>query len=322
MMYYSTSKVTEPHLTFIGRWSPLHRGHIAIIQKVRRKQPGLPVLILVRDRKHEPFSPFLRAAYIRSWMEKEHIRGSIMIIPDIEGIYWGRDVGYKTEYVDVEEDMKRISGTTIRTQIQEGNDTWKKFVAATESSGLLSPCIGRMAEKGYVVWLTGCPASGKSTISTALKRLIRKRYPYLPISQLDGDVMRNTPISKDIGFTTKERSLHLERMAYIARLLADRGTLVVCSFVSPTRASRARARIIIGARRFLEVYVDASLETRTRRDKKSLYRKAAQGKIPNLTGYNAPYEPPVSPGVHCVTDTKAPAACAEKIFRKIFIKES
>ena len=320
MMYYSTSKVTEPHITFIGRWSPLHRGHIAIIQKVRNKRPGLPVLILVRDRQHESYSPLLRAAYIRSWMEKEHIWGSIMIVPDIEGIYWGRDVGYKTEQVDVEEEMKRISGTSIRTQIQDGGEDWKKFIAINETSALLSPRIGRIAEKGYVIWLTGCPASGKSTVSNALKRLIHKRYPYLPISQLDGDVMRNTPISKDIGFTGKERALHLERMAYIAKLLADRGTFVICSFVSPTRASRTLARTIIGARRFLEVYVDAPLETRIRRDKKSLYKKAAQGKIPDLTGYNAPYEPPIAPGVHCKTDTYPPSQCADTIFRKIFIQ--
>ena len=123
----------------------------------------------------------------------------------------------------------------------------------------------KILEKGFVVWLTGLPASGKTTVA---RRVVDKlREQGYRVELLDGDWVRRT-INPDAGFTREERRRHLLRVAWIARLLARNGVIVFCSFVSPYRSVRAEVRRIIEEENipFIEVYVRYGLEECIRRD--------------------------------------------------------
>ena len=151
-----------------------------------------------------------------------------------------------------------------------------------------------LGHRGATVWLTGLPASGKSTIAAALeRRLVESGRPaYL----LDGDNVRHG-LSDDLGFEPGDRSEHIRRVAHVARLFADAGVVAVVSLVSPTEADRQLARELHDAAGldFHEVFVSTPVEECERRDPKGLYAKARAGKLPGFTGVDAPYESPEEP---------------------------
>ncbi len=159
----------------------------------------------------------------------------------------------------------------------------------------------RCIEKGFVVWFTGLPASGKTTIARGVAEVLKARGYRVEV--LDGDWVRKT-INPDAGFTKEERRRHLLRVAWIARLLARNGVIVLCSFVSPYREVRAEIRRIVEEEGipFIEVFVKCSLEECIRRDPKGLYRKALAGEIQHFTGISDPYEEPENPEL--VVDTE------------------
>jgi len=162
---------------------------------------------------------------------------------------------------------------------------------------------------GFVVWLTGLSGAGKSTLAQAMcERLRRSGYP---CEHLDGDAVRQE-LGGGLGFDRAERALQAQRLSYLASLLTRHGVIVVVSAVSPQRESRARSRARLG--NFLEVYVNAPLEECIRRDPKGLYARARSGALSNLTGVDAPYEPPQSPEVECRTDHETPEQSLAKIW--------
>ncbi len=150
-------------------------------------------------------------------------------------------------------------------------------------------------DKGFVVWFTGLPGSGKTTIARGVMEKLRKRG--YRVELLDGDWVRKT-INPDAGFTREERNRHLYRVAWIARLLARNGVIVLCSFVSPYRDTRAKIREIVEEEvPFIEAFVKCSLEEVIRRDPKGLYKKALRGEIKHMTGIDDPYEEPLNPEI-------------------------
>lgn len=164
---------------------------------------------------------------------------------------------------------------------------------------------------GGVVWLTGLSGAGKSTLATALAaRLAAVR----PIEALDGDDVR-TFLSAGLGFSRADRDTNVHRIAYVARLLAKHGVLVLVAAISPYADTRARLRALSEAagHPFVEIFVHAPLATVEERDVKGLYRRARAGEIPSFTGITDPYEPPPSPDVEVRTDRESQAACEAKI---------
>lgn len=305
-------------MAFIGRWSPLHVGHTAIIEIKLKEHPKHPVLIMIRDTDTDVYPVQLRAEYIKIWMIKRRIKGTIMIIPNIEGIYWGRKVGYNIGQIDVDKKIENISGTKIRNEITRKTSRWQQDVADQKTSLMLSPKVSRIIDKGLVIWLTGCPSSGKTTIAKALITYTKKRYPYIKYQLLDGDDMRSSPMAKNVGFSKSDRRQHLQKMAYLASMLANHGILVICAFVSPYKAFRNEAQRIVGNYRYKEVYVRASKKIRIQRDTKGLYQQAAAGQLKQMTGYNDVYEIPINPTVQCNTDMLTVEQCVSKITRVIF----
>ncbi len=156
----------------------------------------------------------------------------------------------------------------------------------------------RNGHRGLVFWLTGLPASGKTTIAMRVEReLFRRGYN---VYALDGDTLRSG-LNGDLDFSDEGRRENVRRVAEVGKLLADAGTIALISLVSPSAAERARARSIVGVA-FREAYVSASVATCEARDPKNLYKRARAGEITGFTGVDAPYDVPTEP--HIVLDTE------------------
>lgn len=142
-----------------------------------------------------------------------------------------------------------------------------------------------------VLWLTGLPGSGKTTLALELEhRLFKAGYQ---VYVLDGDNVRHG-LSADLGFSPEDRTENIRRIGEVAALFADAGYIVITAFISPYRADRALARKA-AKDSFHEIHVAADLAVCERRDPKGLYKKARRGEIPEFTGISAPYEAPESP---------------------------
>lgn len=168
--------------------------------------------------------------------------------------------------------------------------------------------------KAFTIWLTGLPASGKSSIARELDvRLFNMGYRSYC---LDGDNTR-IGINSDLGFSGEDRSENIRRVAEIAKLFNEAGIITIASFISPFENDRMQAKQIIGPPNFVETYVDADIEVCKKRDKKGLYRLAAQGKLKNFTGISSPYEKPVSADIHIDSGSMMVEECADMVLQSL-----
>jgi len=182
------------------------------------------------------------------------------------------------------------------TQQKATNITWHEgSVSRADREQLLG-------QRGVTIWLTGLSGSGKSTIAVAAEGVLieRGRLAYV----LDGDNVRHG-LNKNLGFSPEDRSENIRRIGEVAKLFTDAGAIVFSSFISPYRADRDAVRALMGPGDFVEVYVDAPVETCEGRDVKGLYKKARAGEIPEFTGISAPYEAPEKPELVLDTDRQS-----------------
>jgi adenylyl-sulfate kinase len=170
----------------------------------------------------------------------------------------------------------------------------------------------RNGHRGCVVWLTGLPAAGKSTIAAELERVLFQNGYQVRV--LDGDHVRRG-LCRDLGFSPKDRQENIRRIGEVAKLFADAGFICITAFISPYRADRALARRLMANGRFIEVFVNAPLSVCELRDPKGLYAKARRHQLKNFTGITAPYEPPLNPEIELPTDKLTVARAVAKIMR-------
>ncbi|MCR9182565.1 MAG: adenylyl-sulfate kinase [Flavobacteriaceae bacterium] len=168
----------------------------------------------------------------------------------------------------------------------------------------------------FVLWFTGLSGSGKSTIANAVEEQLFAMG--MQTYSLDGDNIRKG-INNDLGFSEEERHENLRRIAEVSKLFVDAGIITLASFISPTRKDRAMVKEIVGAAQFFEVFVDTPLHICESRDPKGLYKKARAGEIKNFTGIDAPYEPPLKPDLHLLTENEPLDVCVEKVIT--FVKQ-
>ena len=159
---------------------------------------------------------------------------------------------------------------------------------------------GRKEVTPFVLWFTGLPLSGKTTIADRVYDELKSMG--LKVERLDSKQVRS--LFPKAGFTREERLTHLGRVAFLCSMLEKNGVSVVASFISPYKEAREFARRI--CKNYVEVYVKASLETCIKRDYKGLYEKALKGEIPNFTGVSDPYEEPESPEIVIDTESLSP----------------
>ncbi len=168
----------------------------------------------------------------------------------------------------------------------------------------------KSAQKGAIIWLTGYSGAGKTTLGTGLTRKLYE-LGFL-VYMLDGDQVRQG-LNSDLGFSSEDRGENIRRIGEVAKLFADAGLLAVVAFISPFREGRDRVRAGMQKNRFVEVFVDCSLEVCEARDSKGLYKKARSGDLKDFTGISSPYESPLSPEVHLQTDEMGVDECVNKI---------
>ena len=150
----------------------------------------------------------------------------------------------------------------------------------------------KLKQKGVLLWLTGLPSSGKSTIAYTVEHALVNRGHLAYV--LDGDNIR-FGLNGNLGFSAEDRTENIRRIGEVGKLFVDGGFLTLASFVSPYSEDRDAVRELMGEGDFVEIFIDTAVEICEERDPKGLYKKARTGEIPNFTGFSDPYEVPAKP---------------------------
>jgi adenylylsulfate kinase len=177
-----------------------------------------------------------------------------------------------------------------------------------------------LAQRGCTIWLTGLPASGKSTTAFELERALIRRGQLAYV--LDGDNIRHG-LCRDLGFSMADREENIRRIGEVAKLLADAGIITITSFISPYRIHRDQARAVHQAANldFFEIYINTPLKVCESRDPKGLYKKARAGELKGMTGIDDPYEAPLKPDLVIKTEDLTPSQGAEMIINALGAKQ-
>jgi bifunctional enzyme CysN/CysC len=198
-----------------------------------------------------------------------------------------------------------VGAGLLRFALRRGeNVAWQAVEIDREARASLK------AQRPFVVWLTGLPGAGKSSIANLVERRLYSLGRHTVL--LDGANIRRG-ISKDLGFSPADRAENNRRAAEIAKLMTEAGLIVIAAFVSPFRADRETTRALFGEDEFLEVHVDLRAELAAERDTTGLYAKAQAGELSNLTGLGAAYEPPEEPELHLDMASLSVEEAAERV---------
>lgn len=168
--------------------------------------------------------------------------------------------------------------------------------------------------KGAVLWLTGLPSSGKSTLGHEVERLLFERGCNSYV--LDGDNIRHG-LNKNVGFSPEDRKENIRRIGEVAKLFAEAGVIAFTAFISPYREDRDQARALNEPGSFFEIHCACSVGECENRDPKGLWQRARKGEIEEFTGVSAPYEEPLTPEIIVQTDKYGLEECAEQIMRHL-----
>ena len=165
-----------------------------------------------------------------------------------------------------------------------------------------------------VLWFTGLPGAGKSTIANLVEAGLNARG--IHTIMLDGDNIRHG-LNRDLGFTSADRVENIRRIGEVAKLMTEAGLVVLCAFISPFRAERQSVRELLDAGEFIEIFVDTPLDVCIARDAKGLYRRALAGEIKNFTGVDQPYEAPESSDIHLLAAGRTPQPLADQVLDEV-----
>ena len=175
----------------------------------------------------------------------------------------------------------------------------------------------RAEQRGHrsaILWFTGLSGSGKSTLANAVNAALFERG--LATYVLDGDNVRHG-LCKDLGFSDADREENIRRIGEVAKLFLDAGVIVLTAFVSPFRADRDKARDLVEAGDFFEIFCAADLDVCESRDPKGLYAKARSGAIKEFTGISSPYEAPDTPELKIDTGAQELAQSVEVVIKAL-----
>jgi len=218
--------------------------------------------------------------------------------------------------------IDRVSNVTVAAgmildrKTSEESDHWDDEAAAGLESRI-SPVTSdersaRYGQRPVTVLITGPPASGKTPIANAVERRLFDRGRAVVV--IDGQNMRRG-LSRDLGFTTDDRSENLRRAAEVAKTLNNSGLITIAAFVAPYEAIRQKAAEVIGADRFLVAHCSAPITWCREHDEHGVYAKADAGEIANLAGVSIAYEPPAEPDVELPLDELSIEECAERVVK-------
>ena len=172
----------------------------------------------------------------------------------------------------------------------------------------------KRGHRSAILWFTGLSGSGKSTLANAVNAALFERG--LATYVLDGDNVRHG-LCKDLGFSDADREENIRRIGEVAKLFLDAGVIVLTAFVSPFRADRDKARDLVEAGDFFEIFCAADLDVCESRDPKGLYAKARSGAIKEFTGISSPYEAPETPELKIDTGAQELAESVEVVLKAL-----
>lgn len=198
--------------------------------------------------------------------------------------------------------MKRVMGTKINKN--NNNVVWHHGIITREGREK------KNNHKSVVIWLTGLPCAGKSTIAHALEDKLFSLNCHAYV--LDGDNVRHR-LCSDLGFSSNDRRENIRRISEVAKLFIGAGVIIITAFISPFKEDRMNARKLIGESDFIEVFCDCNLGICEERDIKGHYKKARVGEIKEFTGISSPYEPPESPEIYLNTGDMSIKECVDVI---------
>ncbi len=207
-----------------------------------------------------------------------------------------------------------ISGTQVREEYLNNGRALPEWFTRPEVAEILLEAYPPRSKQGVCIWFTGLSGAGKSTTAEVLTVVLQERGRQVTV--LDGDVVR-THLSKGLGFSKEDRDINIRRIGFVAAEIVRHGGVAVCAAVSPYRATRNDVRNMVGADRFVEVFVDTPLEVCEQRDSKGLYAKARRGEIKGFTGIDDPYERPTNPEITLDTVSNTPEENARRILHRL-----
>lgn len=299
----------------------------ALWHAVIRRNYGASHLIVGRDHagpgNDSSDRPFYEPYGAQELVAEHSDELGVRVVPFRELVYLpGEDRYAEASAVAPGTAVKSISGTRVREQYLDRGVRLPDWYTRPEVAEILAESYPPRRRQGVCVWFTGLSGSGKSTTAEVLTVLLMERGRQ--VSVLDGDVVR-THLSKGLGFTKQDRDANILRMGFVASEIVRAGGAVVCAAVSPYAATRDAVRDMIGADRFVEVFVNTPLDVCEKRDTKGLYAKARRGEITRFTGIDDPYETPLRPDLELETVMHSPEAnaraIADELARRGFVGE-
>jgi len=296
-----TYKALEPHyergrmlLSLLPLAMRMAGPREALWHALIRRNFGANHFIVGRDHA-SPGGGFYGPYDAQELVAKHESEIGVKMIPFSELVYVADEDRYEeASRVPANAKTRSISGTQVRDDFLGAGRPLPEWFTRREVAEILGESYPPKHRQGFCIWFTGLSGAGKSTTAEILVgRLLEHGRQ---VTLLDGDVVR-THLSKGLGFSKEDRDTNILRIGFVAAEIVRHGGAVVCAAVSPYRATRDRVRDLVGADRFVEVFVDTPLEVCEARDKKGMYAQARSGAIKHFTGIDDPYEAPVAPEV-------------------------
>jgi sulfate adenylyltransferase len=271
----------------------------ALLHAIIRRNYGANHLIVGRDHAGPGLDshgkPFY-GPYDAQAMLEQH-SGELGVRPVIfkEMLYLqGEDRYEEQQAIPEGASVLKISGTQVRDEYLSKGKPLPAWFTRPETAEILKSMYPPRHQQGFCLWFTGLSGSGKSTTAEIVTSLLLEHGRQVTV--LDGDVVR-THLSKGLGFSREDRDTNILRIGFVASEITRHGGCVICAAISPYRSTRNEVRKMIGADRFVEVFVDTPIEVCEQRDIKGLYARARIGQIKGFTGVDDPYEAPVDPEI-------------------------
>ena len=288
----------------------------AIWHALIRRNYGANHMIIGRDHaspgNDSKGKPFYEPYAAQELVQKLEPELGVRVVPFGEFVYLPEEDRYEdTRALKGQVAAASISGTQGREWYRDGNRQLPSWFARPEVADLIAQTYPPRHRQGFCVWFTGLSAAGKSTTAEILTALLQECGRQVTV--LDGDTVR-THLSQGLGFSKHDRDLNIRRIGFVASEIVRHQGAVVCAAVSPYRATRNEVRNMVGADRFVEVFVDTPLDECERRDTKGMYIKARRGEIKNFTGIDDPYETPLNAELTIETTMNTAEENAHSIF--------
>jgi sulfate adenylyltransferase len=280
-----------------------------------RRNYGANYLIVGRDHaspgKNSAGRPFYGPYDAQEMVEQFSQELGVGVIPFQELVYLPAEDRYEeTSRISPPARGTTLSGTQVREDYLNKGKALPEWFTRPEIAQILGEAYPPRHRQGVCIWFTGLSGAGKSTTAEILTELLLEHGRQATV--LDGDVVR-TNLSKGLGFSKEDRDINIRRIGFVASEIVRHGGVAVCAAVSPYRATRNDVRNLVGADRFIEIFVDTPLEVCEQRDTKGIYAQARRGEIKNFTGIDDPYEMPLNPEITLDTSRNSAEANARLI---------